>query len=59
MLFLCFAALLEAADESVVRVLSEDIAFAYDPWLTAHREVRTVRRVRAVFDLLAEMLQRK
>ena len=47
------------AEESVMRLLPEKIVFPFDTWLTTHREVRTSRRVRAVFDLLSEMLQNK
>jgi DNA-binding transcriptional LysR family regulator len=44
------------ADPRVVRVLPDSLAFPVPIWLTSHREVRTSRRVRVVFDLLAEML---
>lgn len=44
------------ADERVVRVLPELLRFPVAMWLTSHREVRTSRRVRAVFDILAERL---
>jgi DNA-binding transcriptional LysR family regulator len=46
------------ADPQVVRVLPDEIAFPVAMWLTSHREVRTSRRVRVVFDLLAEALTR-
>lgn len=41
------------ADPRVVRAL-DDLVFPVPIWLTSHREVRTSRRVRAVFDALAE-----
>jgi DNA-binding transcriptional LysR family regulator len=47
------------ADPRVVRVLPDLIAFPVATWLTSHREVRTSRRVRVVFDLLAEALSRE
>lgn len=43
------------ADPRVRRAL-EDLVFEIPMWLTSHREVRTSRRVRVVFDLLAEAL---
>lgn len=45
------------ADPRVVRVLPNLISFPFATWLTSHREIRTNRRVRVVFDLLAEALQ--
>lgn len=45
------------ADERVVRVLPEHLRFPIVTWLTSHREVRTSRRVRVVFDILAEGLK--
>jgi DNA-binding transcriptional LysR family regulator len=44
-------------DPRVVRVLPDQISFSFDTWLTSHREIRTSRRVRTVFDLLADALQ--
>jgi DNA-binding transcriptional LysR family regulator len=44
-------------DPRVVRVLPDQISFSFDTWLTSHREIRTSRRVRTVFDLLANALQ--
>lgn len=44
------------ADCRVEKVLPNQIMFPVVTWLTSHREVRTSRRVRAVFDLLAEAL---
>ncbi|WP_020043512.1 LysR family transcriptional regulator [Salipiger mucosus] len=44
------------ADPTLRRVLPEEPDFHYPVWLVAHRELRTSRRVRLVFDLLAEML---
>lgn len=38
------------------RVLPEMEAFVFPMWLTAHRELHTSRRIRLVFDLLAEFL---
>lgn len=35
---------------------SASIAFAYPTWLTSHRELKTSRRIRVVFDLLVERL---
>jgi len=43
------------ADPRVRRAL-DDLVFDLPMWLTSHREVRTSRRVRVVFDLLAEAL---
>jgi DNA-binding transcriptional LysR family regulator len=43
-------------DSRVVRVLPDLIFFPLTTWLTSHREVNTSRRVRTVFDLLAEAL---
>ena len=45
------------ADERVVRVLPEQLCFPIETWLTSHREVKTSRRVRVVFDMLAERLK--
>jgi DNA-binding transcriptional LysR family regulator len=44
------------ADARVVRVLPELVRIPVPMWLTSHREVRTSRRVRVVFDMLAEAL---
>ncbi len=44
------------ADPRVTRVLPDVIRFPVPMWLTSHREVRTSRRVRVVFDMLAEAL---
>jgi DNA-binding transcriptional LysR family regulator len=46
------------ADPRVVRVLPNLVAIPVAMWLTSHREVRTSRRVRVVFDLLASALTR-
>ena len=43
------------ADPRVRRAL-DDLMFPVPMWLTSHREVRTSRRVREVFDMLAEGL---
>lgn len=45
------------ADPRVVRVMPEELSFPFATWLTSHREIRTNRRIRLVFDLLAEALQ--
>ncbi|MDJ0822018.1 MAG: LysR family transcriptional regulator [Paracoccaceae bacterium] len=44
------------ADPVLVRALPDAPDFSYPVWLVAHRELHTNRRVRLVFDLLAEML---
>ncbi|MEO0324041.1 MAG: LysR family transcriptional regulator [Myxococcota bacterium] len=44
------------ADSRVVRVLPEALRFDVPIWLTSHRDVRTSRRVRVVFDALCEAL---
>ena len=40
----------------VVRVLDEVAPVRFPTWLVTHRELRTARRIRVVFDLLAEHL---
>ena len=45
------------AEPSVVRVLPQDWVLKRDVWLVAHRELRTNRRLRTVFDYLAENLR--
>lgn len=40
----------------VVRVLDEVAPIHFPIWLVTHRELRTARRIRVVFDLLAEQL---
>jgi DNA-binding transcriptional LysR family regulator len=40
----------------VVRVLDEVAAVRFPVWLVTHRELRTARRIRLVFDELAEAL---
>jgi DNA-binding transcriptional LysR family regulator len=40
----------------VVRVLHDVAAFPLPIWLATHRELHTARRIRIVFDLLAEIL---
>lgn len=42
------------AEPRVVRVLPELLAFPFSTWITSHREIKTSRRVRTVFDMLAE-----
>jgi len=44
------------AEPRVVRVLPDLPPIPVPVWLTAHRELRTSRRIRAVFDILAETL---
>ncbi|MDW4500391.1 LysR family transcriptional regulator [Sulfitobacter sp. D35] len=68
--FVCWALCLEGlgigvvpeevgdAEKRVVRVLPAFDRMVYPLWLTSHREVRTSRRVRVVFDFLAEALSR-
>lgn len=46
------------AEPRVVRALDDLPPFPVPMWLISHREVRTSRRVRAVFDILAEALSR-
>ncbi|MCU9839859.1 LysR family transcriptional regulator [Ruegeria sp. WL0004] len=45
-----------ALTEDVERVLPEMDPLVFPVWLTAHREVHTSRRIRLVFDILAEYL---
>ena len=45
-------------DPLMERVLPDLPALPVPVWLTAHRELRTSRRIRVVFDLLAEGLAR-
>ena len=42
--------------QGVVRVLDEVSAVRFPIWLVTHRELHTARRIRLVFDLLAEAL---
>lgn len=44
------------AEPAVRRVLPEGPSLPVPIWLTSHRELRTSRRIRVVFDLLAEVL---
>lgn len=44
------------ADPAVRRVLPDMPPIVFPVWLTAHRELHTSRRIRLVFDLLAEEL---
>ena len=46
------------AEPLVRRVLPDFEPFMFPIWLVAHRELNTSRRVRVVFDLLAEELAR-
>lgn len=43
-------------DRDVVRVLPDMEAMTYETWLVVHRELKTNRRVRLVFDFLLEEL---
>jgi DNA-binding transcriptional LysR family regulator len=43
-------------EPSVVRACEAIAPFEFPIWLVSHRELRTSRRVRIVFDLLADML---
>jgi len=43
-------------EPKVQRVLNDFPPFNFPIWLTTHRELRTSRRVRMVFDLLAAEL---
>jgi len=43
----------------VVRVLDDVVPVQLPIWLVTHREIRTARRIRIVFDLLAEFLTRE
>ncbi len=40
----------------VKRVLPRKLAFPYELWLTSHRELRTNRRIRRVYDFLSDEL---
>lgn len=44
------------ADPAVVRVLPEEPPLVFPVWLVTHRELHMSRRIRMVFDLLAEAL---
>jgi DNA-binding transcriptional LysR family regulator len=45
-----------AATPGVVRLLPEDFAIAAPLWLVTHRELRTARRIRLVYDIIAKEL---
>ncbi len=45
-----------ATASDVVRVLDEVPCIRFPIWLVTHRELRTARRIRVVFDMLAEAL---
>ena len=45
-----------AMSPGMERVMPEMEPFVFPVWLTAHRELHTSRRIRLVFDLLAEHL---
>jgi DNA-binding transcriptional LysR family regulator len=44
---------------AMVRVLEEVTSVRFPIWLDTHRELRTARRIRVVFDLLAEHLSER
>jgi len=46
-------------EPTVVRVLGDQVPLTFPIWLTTHRELHTSRRVRLVFDLLAEELKQQ
>ena len=46
-----------AMSPSMERLLPEMEPFVFPVWLTAHRELHTSRRIRLVFDVLAEFLR--
>ena len=50
----------ELADgyRDMVRILPEAVWFEVPVWLVTHRELRTSRRIRVVFDILARELRR-
>jgi len=41
------------------RVLADMDPFVFPVWLTTHRELHTSRRIRLVFDLIADFLSGK
>ena len=47
------------AEPAVQRALPDMEPLTGEAWLVAHRELRTSRRVRVVFDFLAEALSRE
>lgn len=47
-----------ARTPDLVRVLPQTIDFKLDMWLAMHEDMKTTRRVRLVFDHLAEGLSR-
>jgi len=49
---------LGARDPALVRVLAEDVAFELDTWVVMHEDLRTVRRVRTVFDRIVDGMTR-
>ena len=44
------------AEEGVARVLADQVRMEFPVWLVAHRELQTSRRIRVVYDLLAQRL---
>ena len=45
-------------EPAVPRVLPDFAPVTVEPWLVAHRELRTSRRIRRIFDFLATELSR-
>ncbi len=43
-------------EHRVKRILPRKLAFPYELWLTSHRELRTNRRIRRVYDFLSDEL---
>lgn len=48
-----------AVTPGVEQVLPQMDGFSFPMWLTTHRELHTSRRIRLVFDILAEELSRQ
>lgn len=46
------------AEPRVMRLFAETVMPTLPTWLTAHSELKTSRRIRRVFDFLADQLQR-
>lgn len=45
------------AQSGIVRILEDVPAITFPIWLVTHRELRTAKRIRVVFDILAEALR--
>ena len=43
-------------EAGVKRLFTDELTFPYELWLTAHRELRTSRRIRRVYDFLSDEL---